>query len=223
MRKSSNWAVKWKEPRTLMQAGIGVLVAANLAMAVVAFKPFGGSADDLRKEEQALRNQLAAMQARLGISRRMAAKVETAREQGDQFLVKYVVARRTASSAVYEELTRMATEAGVQPQTGTFQYEAIDGSDTLQMMVISAGFEGTYQQITKFLNLVDKSPRFLVIESMQTAAPGQNSKNAEQKLPVQFTIKTFVRSGGEEAAVEQPGAPEPVERAEVPGGAGERP
>jgi Tfp pilus assembly protein PilO len=223
MRKSSNWAVKWKEPRMLMRAGIGVLMAANLAMAVVAFKPFGGSADDLRKEEQMLRNQLAAMQARLGISRRMAAKVETAREQGDQFLVKYVVARRTASSAVYEELTRMATEAGVQPQTGTFQYEAIDGSDTLQMMVISAGFEGTYQQITKFLNLVDKSPRFLVIESMQTAAPGQNSRNAEQKLPVQFTIKTFVRSGGEEAAAEQLGAPEPVARAEEPGGAGERP
>lgn len=217
MNKSSDRAVKWKEPRMLLRGLIGLLVAANLAMAVVAFKPFGGSADDLRKQEQTLRNQLAAMQARLSISRKMAAKVDKAREQGDQFLLKYVVERRTVSSAVYEELTRMATESGVQPQTGTFQYDDIEGSDTMKMLTISAGYEGTYQQLAKFLNLVDKSPRFFVIESMQTAAPTVNAQNAQQKLPVQFKIKTFVRIGGEDAEPAKPASAEPVATAEIPG------
>jgi len=40
------------------------LLAANLVAAVMAFKPFGGSADDLRREQQALRVQLARLQTR---------------------------------------------------------------------------------------------------------------------------------------------------------------
>jgi Tfp pilus assembly protein PilO len=196
MSRNSDWVARLREPGTVLRALIGVLLAANLAMAVVAFKPFGGSADDLRKNEAALRARLAATQARLAIGKRLAEKVETARRQGDQFLAKYVVERRTASSAVYEELTRMAAEAGVAPGQDSFEYDEIEGSDTLQMMTISAGFEGTYQQITKFVSLVDKSPRFFVIESMQTAAPQQNT----QKLTVQFKIKTFVQgAAGDES------------------------
>lgn len=189
MSRNSEWVARLREPRTIMRVFIGVLVAANLAMAVVAFKPFGGSADDLRKTAAALRARLAATQARIAIGRRLAEKVDVARHQGDQFLTKYVVDRRFASSSVYEELTRMATDAGIQAGQDSFQYDEIEGSDTLQMMTISAGFEGTYQQITKFVSLVDKSPRFFVIESMQTSAPQQNA----QKLTVQFKIKTFVR------------------------------
>jgi Tfp pilus assembly protein PilO len=189
MSRNSDWVAGLKQPITLLRALIVALLAVNLVMAVVAFKPFGGSADDLRRNEAGLRDRLAATQARLAIGRRLADKVETARHQGDQFLTRYVVDRRTASSAVYEELTRMAAEAGIQPGQESFEYDEIEGSVTLQMMTISAGFEGTYPQITKFVNQVDKSPRFFVIESMQTAAPQQNA----QKLTVQFKIKTFVR------------------------------
>lgn len=177
-----------KEPRVAMRLLIGVLLAANLVMAAVAFKPFGGSADDLRKEADGLRDQLAATQARLAISKRQVQKLETAREDGDGFLAKYIVERRVASSTVYDELSHMVVDSGVQPRQYSLQYEPIEGSDTLQMLVISAGFEGTYQQLTKLVNLIDKSPRFFVIDSMTTSAP-QNS----QKLSVQFKIKTFVR------------------------------
>ena len=41
-----------------MRAVIGALLVANLAMAVVAFKPFGGSADDLREDQATLSAQL---------------------------------------------------------------------------------------------------------------------------------------------------------------------
>ena len=49
--------LKWKgvpikEPRVLLRAVIGTLLAANLVAAVMAFKPFGGSADDLRREQR---------------------------------------------------------------------------------------------------------------------------------------------------------------------------
>src|SRR6516164_8081205 len=83
-----------KEPRVLMRAIIGALLAANLVAAVIAFKPFGGSADDLLRQRVALSAQLKQMQARLETSKRLAEKVESARTQGDDFLAKYVMDER---------------------------------------------------------------------------------------------------------------------------------
>ena len=191
MNRNFDWA-KLKQPQIAMRVLIGTLLAANLAMAVVAFKPFGGSADDLRRQADKAREALAAAKARVAIDQRLVARVENARKDGDAFFARYVVERGSASSAVYEELMHIVAESGVQPGQNSYQYDDIEGSDTLKMMSITAGFEGTYQQITKFVNLVDRSPRFLVIDSMQESAPQQTA----QKLTVQFKIKTFVRIVG---------------------------
>jgi type IV pilus assembly protein PilO len=185
--------LKWKglaikEPRVAMRAIVGTLLAANLVAAVMAFKPFGGSADDLRREQEALRVQLTRVQARAATSKRLVEKVETARKQSDQFLAKYVTDRRTVSSTIQEELNRTAKEAGIKALPATLDLEAIEGSDTLEMMTISAGYEGTYTNLTKFVNLLDKSPRFLIIENMQTA-PQQGG----QSLTVTLKLDTFVR------------------------------
>ena len=185
--------LKWKgvaikEPRVLLRAAIGTLLAANLVAAVMAFKPFGGSADDLRREQAALRLQLTRLQTRAAVSKRLVEKVETARRDGDQFLAKYVTDRRTMSSSIQAELNRTAKEAGIKALPATLDLEPIEGSDTLEMMTISAGYEGSYADLTKFVNLLDKSPRFLIIENMQTA-PQQGG----QSLNVTLKLDTFVR------------------------------
>ncbi|MGA3044568.1 MAG: hypothetical protein ABSF54_27660, partial [Bryobacteraceae bacterium] len=61
---------------------------------------------------------------------------------------------------------------------------------TLYQMTISAAYEGTYASLTKFVNLLDKSPRFLIIESLM-AAPQQS--NAGDLLSVTIKLDTFVR------------------------------
>src|SRR5205823_164969 len=83
-----------RDPRVIMRAVIGLLLAANLVVAVIAFKPFGGSADDLRQTERSLRSQLAALSARVSSGKRLVSKVENARKEGDQFLEKYVTEHR---------------------------------------------------------------------------------------------------------------------------------
>ena len=185
--------LKWKgvaikQPRVLLRAVIGTLLTANLVAAVMAFKPFGGSAGDLRREQQALRIQLGGLQKRAATSKRLVEKVETARREGDQFLTKYVTDRRTMSSTIQDELNRTAKEAGIKSLPATLDLEPIEGSDTLEMMTISAGYEGSYMDLTKFVNLLDKSPRFLIIENMQTA-PQQGG----QSLNVTLKLDTFVR------------------------------
>lgn len=204
MPRSSKSAPKlaWKgialtDPRILCRVLVGVLLAANLAMAVAAFKPFGGSADDLRRERAGLSAQLRQLQANIETSRQHVAKVEIARSQGDQFLGKYIMEKRAASAIMVEEMIKAATDAGVRVLPETAGYEDIEGSETLQMMSITAAFEGDYAGLTKLVNLLEKSPRFLIIDEMNLNAPQQQQNQrvaaTQQMLNVNIKLLAFVR------------------------------
>ena len=169
-----------KDPRVAMRALIGLLLAANLAMAVIAFKPFGGSADDLRKDQARLSSQLRQLQGNLEKSKQHVAKIEIARTEGDDFMTKYIMDKRSASAIMVEQMSKAATDAGIRALPENVSYEAIEGSDTLQMMSITAGFEGDYNGLAKLVNLLEKapSPQFLIIDEMNLNAPQQQVQRA---------------------------------------------
>jgi type IV pilus assembly protein PilO len=190
-RNFSLSALKWKDPRVAVRAVLGVLLVANLVTALIAFRPFGGGADDLRRDRNILRQQLAQLKIQVAKSRKLVEKIETARTQGNQFLTKYFTQRRVVTSTIQGELVQIAKDAGITYQPTTWNIDAIEGSDTLAMMTINAGCQGTYAALSKFVNLVDKSPRFLIIESM-VAAPQQTG----QVLNVTVKVDTFVKEEG---------------------------
>ncbi len=179
-----------KDPRVMMRVIIGVLLAANLVAAILAFHPFGGSAEDLQHEQEQLGSQLAQLRARLNMSKRLVDKVQNARTQGDKFMGQYFMDVDKAAPLIVEELERMRTAAGIKMGQASFNSELIEGSDSLYLLSIQVGFEGSYANFAKFVNLLDKSPRFLVIENMTAAAPqGQGG----QSLNVTLKIDTFIR------------------------------
>jgi Tfp pilus assembly protein PilO len=181
-----------KDPRVVMRGLIGVLLAANLGAAVMAFHPFGGSAEDLHREQQQLSGQLSKLQSRLTLSKRLVDKVQNARTQGDKFMGQYFLDVDKAAAGLVEELERMRTDAGIKMGQASFNTEPIEGSDSLYMLSIQVGFEGSYANFAKFVNLLDKSPRFLVIENMTAAAPQGQGQNG-QTLNVTLKIDAFIR------------------------------
>ena len=165
-------------------------------MAIVAFKPFGGSADDLRQEQGRLSSQLRQMKARLEGTRDHVAKIDIARTQADEFMGKYIQERREASARNLEEMSRIAAEANVRFLPENAERQKIEGSDTLQMELITAGFDGSYAGLAKLVNALEKSPRFLIIDSMTLNAPQQqNALQAGGPQNVNITLKlvSFVR------------------------------
>ena len=136
--------LKWKDPRVAMRAVLGVLLLANLVTAVIAFKPFGGGADDLRHDRDRLRQQLAQLKLQVAKNKKLVDKIETARSQGDQFLAKYFTERRVVTSTIQGELVQIAKDAGITYQPTTWNIEAIEGSDTLAMMMYNESFQSYY-------------------------------------------------------------------------------
>jgi type IV pilus assembly protein PilO len=57
---------------------------------------------------------------------------------------------------------------------------------------VTAGLEGDYENLVRFLNLLDRSPRFLIIESLG-AAPQQSGQQAGARLNVSLKLDAFVR------------------------------
>jgi type IV pilus assembly protein PilO len=179
-----------KDPRLAMRVVVGVLVAANLAAAVAVFRPIGGSAEALRQRLTRLQAEVRRKEETLSRLRNLEATVEKARSETDRFLQDYFLDRRTAYSTLVEELTSLAEKAGVRPKGDSYVTEPVEGSQTLEMLVITAHYEGTYADLVHFVNLIDRSPRFLTIDSLQ-AAPQQ----ATGTLNISLKLNAFVRKG----------------------------
>src|SRR4051812_40231457 len=177
-----------KDPRVSVRAALGTLLLLNLVAALILFKPWGGSADDLERRVAVIRQQLPQQRAALERTRALVKKVEKARGEGDKFMGQYMLNARTAFSNILGELDQAAAHVTLKPKESQFAVEPIDGSDTLGMMTISASYEGSYPNLTKFINELDRSPRFVIIDSLQ-AAP----QPVGTVVNVTFKLKAFVK------------------------------
>jgi Tfp pilus assembly protein PilO len=178
-------------PRAVIRLGLGFLVAANLVALYFVIRPIGGSAQELSQQALEMHSQIRQQEGVFDRTRLLTSKIESGRGQGDTFMSQYFLPRRTAYSTIMGELNQLAVQSKITPREGAFALEGIDGSDTLDMMQISANFEGTYPDLIHFVNLLDKSDRLLIIESMN-ATPHQ----AGGRLNVMLKLDTFVQEDG---------------------------
>src|SRR5262249_15546986 len=94
------------------------------------------------------------------------------------------------------ELVHIANESKIKPREHSFVLEPVEGSDSLIMLTVTGGYEGTYADLVQFLVRLDHSPRFLIIENL-TATPQQVSagQQATGVLNIAVKLTAFVREG----------------------------
>lgn len=180
----------WWPPRNaaaILRLALVFLAILNLTALYFVLRPAGGSLEDLQTQLTELRSQVRVRQAVLDRTQMLTSKVSTGRSEDEEFLGKYFLSRRTASSAIVTELSDDAKQAGLDPKESAYAYEPVEGSDDLSMMTISANFQGGYPQLVRLLNRLDKSSRLLIIGSLQ-ASPQQGSG----VLNINLKIQTFV-------------------------------
>jgi Tfp pilus assembly protein PilO len=179
-----------RDRRGVLRAAVYALLAANLIAAFFIVRPWGGSAEDLEQQLLVQRQQVKQRQGAIERLRLLVAKAEKARAEGDRFLAAHFLDRRTASSAILTELGNAGKKAGLRPRDHAYTFEAIEGSDDLTLMTISANYEGSYAALMQFVNIIDRMNRFLIVEDMQ-ATPTQQPGT----LAIRMQIDAFVREG----------------------------
>lgn len=115
-------------------------------------------------------------------------RIGTARTQGDQLVASITFDRRTTFSELLAEMDDAAVESGIEIRERLYDQQPIEGADHYGMLTITSNYRGQYDKLVKFLNRLDRSERFLIIESLG-ATPRAESND------LQFTLKidTFVR------------------------------
>jgi hypothetical protein len=180
-----------QNPRALIRVGLGALAAANLVALYFVIRPIGGSAQELAQQALDMHLEIRQQQATLDRTRLLAGKITLGRGEGEKFMASYFLPRRTANSTIQAELYELAGQAKITPRDSSVVLDAVDGSDTLDMMQISANFEGLYPDLIHFINLIDKSDRLLIIESLN-ATPQQSGG----RINVTLKLDTFVQEDG---------------------------
>lgn len=184
--------VGWGSPLVMVRVAAGALALANLAAAGYAFHWWNDSPAALEAKLADMRQQLTIERGQVTRSKSMASKVDTARSQAGSFIDAYMTPRRNTYSTILGDLDRMAAEAGIKPRERAIARDAVEGSASLSMLTVTASFEGAYPNLLKFMNMLDRSPRFLIVERLQ-AAPVANS----QALQSTVKLNAFVRDDAE--------------------------
>lgn len=162
--------INLREPQTIVRAILGALLLANLAAAIWAFHLIGESPADLDAQLSTARTRFRAGEQRLKASRVLVDNMELSKGQGEKFLASYMTSRKHYSSALDSEINKLAEAAGMKVgDVNTSLPDPIEGSGDMSTLSITANFEGGYAQLVKFVNLLDRSPRFLLIDSFQVA------------------------------------------------------
>ena len=191
MSRSFSWLARWfceAGPRRNVKIGLAALALLDLVFYLFAIGPLSQSDREKRLLVESLRRQAGEQSGRVEKLAAIVSKVETARTQGDSMLVEITLPRRTAFSAIVSEIDQASRQSSVELRERGFNVEPVEGSDTLSMMIVTAGLEGTYDNLVRFLNLLDKSEKFLIIESLG-AAPQQTGN----LLSITLKLDAFVR------------------------------
>jgi type IV pilus assembly protein PilO len=180
-----------RDPKMVARSILGVLLLGNLIAAFMVYRPVGGSAEALDAQIAQLQSNMQRRQMELQRMRQIVARMDHARTSGDAFLGKYFLESRTKSSTIVGELDTAAKEAGLKARERSFNYDPIEGTDEFSMLTVVANYEGTYGDLLQFVNKLDKSSRFLIIDTM-VATPQQGGHGI---LNVQVKFNAFVREG----------------------------
>jgi Tfp pilus assembly protein PilO len=176
------------ETRRLLQIAVAVLAVMNLVALYFYIAPPGGTRRELRRQSEQLRSEIASAKARTNRLKNVSAKVQLGGTESADFEGKYVLPKRTAYGAVIAEIQRMAKTSGLQERDAVYNEEPIEGSEDLNLLNSTANYQGTYDNLKKFLYQVDHSPMLIMLENI-TASPQQKSNEINASIRFQAVIR----------------------------------
>ena len=186
LRRPASWQRKVSRRHVLIF--LGLLAAFNVIFYFLAVYPLDAREEQRQAFITGLQQQAAAKTAEVEKLRLIAGKVEQARSEGDSLLQTITLERNTTFSKLVAELVTAASESRVETRESNFDLQPVEGAEQYGAITITANFRGEYANLVQFLNRLDKSEQFLIIESL-----GATPRSDSTELQITMKIDTFVR------------------------------
>ena len=175
-------------PRFWLQvAGLGLALLNGIALYFY-LDPPGGSRADLLAEGHQVRHDIAMTRNVAVRLRNVAEKVQLGSTESGDFETKYFLPKRLAYEAVIAEIQRMSKGSGLQERDAVFAEEPIEGTADLNLLTSTANYEGSYDNLMRFLYEVDESRMLLMLDNLQ-AAPQQKGGQINASIRFQTIVQ----------------------------------
>jgi type IV pilus assembly protein PilO len=166
---------------------LAVLLALDVLAAVVLLTPLAGASAARQQEFDNVRRQVQAKMKVVIPPDQVQVRVDEARKQIDAF---YKDRLASGSSALTSELGKLAAGSGV--KLNSAHYEEMDSDlPGLRHLRITANVTGDYLQEVKFINSVERSKMFFIVDNVNLA----EQQAGVVRLGV--TLESYLRSEAE--------------------------
>lgn len=186
--------VAWRRMLKLWLPAL-VLVVLNLAILSTYRFLLAGEAQMGSARVQSLSDELEQLQSRRAALEQLVAKAEANRLRIREFRSGWLSTKRERLTRVISEVKELAQRAGVGASSFQYPEEVLeDHGLSRQSIVFSAS--GNYQSLREFINLIELSDQFLILEDVRLSEVGQE----QSEVRVDFRVSTLFESDPSQGA-----------------------
>jgi hypothetical protein len=177
LRKSTQKLIRWI---------LGLVLVADLALAAVNWK-MAAAPRDPATELHLLQQRRALLAADIARAKKIRAELGDVERDGSAFFQKEIVAEKSGYSSLSDNFGELAKSAGVRTSNITYRTAAPDKRGVIQIE-IGATISGDYANIVRFINGLEHSDTFYVLDSLTLGAGSTGG------LGLNLHLRTFFRT-----------------------------
>ena len=175
-----------KSTQTLIRWLLGIVLVVDLTLAAVNWKMTSVPRDPAA-ELHALQQQRALLAADVARAKKIRSELGGVEQDGSAFFQKQIAPAQSGYSALSENFGDLAKIAGVHTSNITYRTGTPDKHGVVQIE-IGATVSGDYANIVRFINGLEHSDTFYVLDSLQLGAGSTGG------LGLNLHLRTFFRT-----------------------------
>jgi len=175
LRKSRHTLIRWL---------LGAVLVADLALAAVNWR-IAGAPRDPQDELHSLRQQRALLAADVARAKKIRADLPEVERNSGEFFQQQIAPSQSGYSALIENLGDLADAAGVRTGNVTFRQGTPDQRGVVEVE-IGAAVNGDYPNIVRFINGLEHSDTFYVLDGLTLAAGSTGGLGLNLRLRTYF-------------------------------------
>ncbi len=172
--------------KNLIRWTLGVVLALDLVLLLVYLRP-GASPQEQKNEELRLQRQHDLLAADVRRAMEIKQRLPQVLRECDEFFAKELRPAATGYSSIVADLGALTQKAGLRTNAITFRQHDIANRGVVEVEV-TATVEGDYPSLVSFINGLERSANFYLLNSLQLAS----SSGGGLKLNLQ--LRTYFRS-----------------------------
>ncbi|MGH9792009.1 MAG: type 4a pilus biogenesis protein PilO [Candidatus Acidiferrales bacterium] len=179
MRQFGTW-------KNRIRIAVVALFALNAAVLLFDWQVIGATPENQKAQLERLRRQHELWSSDIQRASDIQTKLGEVEKDCDRFFEEQFLSEEVGSSALLADLATIAAEAGLQARNVTYKPKELDKRNVMEVD-IRAAVEGNYADLVGFINGLEKSERFYLMEGLSLTSV----QSGELKLNLQ--LKTYFR------------------------------